>query len=173
VVQTPGQILEVLSWIEDPACSVLICKIKNRYARHAKVVDGYRDLSVHVRFKGLHFFFLVDVCIHIYTCVHLYMHTYVYMNISHIYAYVHVYMHIHVRIYISVDTDIYTHTYICIYLCTGTSLSLSLSRLLACLLLHARSPSFSVYFWGMRIDLESYLTQVLIYLSLSTGLIHL
>jgi len=52
VVQTPKHILEVLSWFQDPACGVTVCKIKNRYARHAKVLDGYRDLSVHVHFKG-------------------------------------------------------------------------------------------------------------------------
>ena len=31
--------------IQDPACGVTVCKVKNRYARDAQVLDGYRDLS--------------------------------------------------------------------------------------------------------------------------------
>jgi hypothetical protein len=52
VVQTCGQMLEILSWLRQPEDGVTICKIKNKYAAGAVVPDGYRDLAVNVLFKG-------------------------------------------------------------------------------------------------------------------------
>jgi len=52
IVQNTSHILEVLSWFQDPDCGLKVVKIKNRYSAKADIIDGYRDLTVNVLYKG-------------------------------------------------------------------------------------------------------------------------
>ena len=46
VVAGPGQIVEVLSWLQSPESGLQVSKVKNRYASEVAVVDGYRDVCL-------------------------------------------------------------------------------------------------------------------------------
>ena len=67
VVNSCGQLLEMLSWLEDPDSGVTVCKIKNRYATDSEVLDGCVHLSLLV--CGMSCDVCVCVCVPVCICV--------------------------------------------------------------------------------------------------------